>query len=73
MAGVPLYFDRECQAYRVRPGFKFPVIQVDGGQERRDLTLILATARRVIANAEKLTEALKQLCSFLEGQDQDRT
>jgi hypothetical protein len=27
MAGVPWYFDKTCRAYRVRPGFKFPVIE----------------------------------------------
>lgn len=27
MAGVPWYFDDSCRAYRVRPGFKFPMIE----------------------------------------------
>ena len=27
MAGVPWFFDKSCRAYRVRPGFKFPVIE----------------------------------------------
>jgi predicted DNA-binding transcriptional regulator YafY len=27
MAGVPWFFDESCRAYRVRPGFKFPMME----------------------------------------------
>jgi predicted DNA-binding transcriptional regulator YafY len=73
MAAVPVYYDKECQAYRVRPGFRFPVIQVDPGQECLDVTAFLTTARQVIADAERLVERLRQLCSSLESREQDRS
>lgn len=28
MAGVPWFFDKTCRAYRVRPGFRFPEIEM---------------------------------------------
>lgn len=29
MAGVPWYFDDQARAYRIRPGYRFPIAQVD--------------------------------------------
>jgi predicted DNA-binding transcriptional regulator YafY len=69
LAGVPWFFDQESQAYRVRAGFRFPVVQVGVGRKSVDLTMILNTARQVIADAEKLVETLKILCSSLESED----
>lgn len=72
MAGVPWRFDQESQAYRVRPGFRFPVIQTDAGQESLDATVILTTARQVIADTERLVATLKKLCTTLESQKKDQ-
>src|SRR5690349_14433546 len=44
MAGVPWFFDNECQAYKVRPGFKFPAIQTAGVETGNALDPILLLA-----------------------------
>src|SRR6516164_1071921 len=70
MAGVPWYFDNECQAYKVRPGFKFPAIQPEAGAESRkaqDAIVLTANAKKMLADAERFLESLRQLISCLEG------
>ena len=69
MAGVPWYYDGERQAYRVRPGFKFPALDPSAGQEGStrmpDPLAVLAAARQVLVDGERFIEALRRFCTTL--------
>lgn len=70
MAGVPWFFDNETQAYKVRPGFKFPAIQTTTGTEpghAPDPIVLIANAKKMLAEGERFLESLRQLISCLEG------
>ncbi len=70
MAGVPWYFDNECQAYKVRPGFKFPAIHSSAGSEsgnNPDPIVLIANAKKMLAEGERFLGSLRQLISCLEG------
>lgn len=73
MAAVPVFYDRESQAYRVRPGFRFPLLPDDDREHSLDTVALLTSARRVISDAERLVETLRQLCTSLESRNQDRS
>lgn len=70
MAGVPWFFDNECQAYKVRAGFKFPAIhssaKTDSGNSPDSIVLI-ANAKKILAEGEQFLRSLRQLISSLEG------
>lgn len=69
MAGVPWFFDNECQAYRVRPGFKFPALQISSATDSTvnpDPIVLLANAKKILAESEKFLDSLRQLVSCLE-------
>jgi hypothetical protein len=71
MAGVPWYFDNESQAYRVRPGFKFPAINSATGAEagsNPDLIVLIANAKKMLAEGEQFLVSIRQLIASLEGQ-----
>jgi len=70
MAGVPWFFDNECQAYRVRPGFKFPAIQTPTGTDSGsspDLIVLIAKAKKMVTEGEQFLQSLRQLIACLEG------
>ena len=70
MAGVPWFFDNECQAYRVRPGFKFPAIHPSSGTDSGntpDPIVLIANAKKILADGEQFLGSLRQLISTLEG------
>lgn len=70
MASVPWYFDESCRAYRVRPGFKFPVVEassnpkVESGRSNGDLIPIV---KRLITDGEAFTKSLKTFQAMLES------
>ncbi len=69
MAGVPWYFDNECQAYKVRPGFKFPAIHSPTGTDSDnppDFIVLIANAKKMLAEGERFLGSLRQLISSLE-------
>lgn len=68
MAGVPWFFDNECQAYKVRPGFKFPAIQTSGSESGNnpDPIVLIANAKKILAEGERFLDSLRQLISSLE-------
>ena len=75
MAGVPWFFDTESQAYRVRPGFKFPAIQTSKGSEAGsspDPIVLLARAKRMLSEGEQFLNSLRQLVECLEGPGTDQ-
>ena len=70
MAGVPWYFDNDCQAYKVRAGFKFPAIQSSSGTDSgntQDPIVLIANAKKILAEGERFLNSLRQLISALEG------
>lgn len=70
MAGVPWFFDNECQAYKVRPGFKFPAIHSPTGTDSGnppDFIVLIANAKKMLAEGERFLGSLRQLISSLEG------
>jgi hypothetical protein len=70
MAGVPWYFDNETQAYKVRPGFKFPAFNPDGGTgvgSSPDPIVLIANAKKILVEGERFLNSLRQLVTALEG------
>ena len=68
MAGVPWFFDNECQAYKVRPGFRFPAIHSAKGTESGpDPIVLIANAKKIVAEGERFLDSLRQLITCLEG------
>jgi predicted DNA-binding transcriptional regulator YafY len=70
-AGIPVFFDKSIQAYRVPEGFRFSRLDLqqvevcDGANPAvHDL---LVNARRVLKDAEAFLEALRTLCNQLEA------
>ncbi|MBS0205538.1 MAG: HTH domain-containing protein [Planctomycetes bacterium] len=71
MAGVPWYFDKSCRAYRVRPGFKFPVIELttstDVGVAHTSSELkplvekLIADGEAVIATLNRFLKTLREV------------
>jgi hypothetical protein len=70
MAGVPWFFDSDTQAYKVRPGFRFPALHLSSGNDSAagpDPIILLANAKKIIAEADRFLETLRQLIAWLEG------
>lgn len=69
MAGVPFFFDNESQAYKVRPGFKFPAIHSATGSDSvsPDPIVLIANAKKILAEGERFMTSLRQLIACLEG------
>lgn len=74
MAGVPWYFDENIRAYRVRPGFRFPILEEamksksPSLQSREELEPII---RRLIADGEAFTESLHEFLKVLKSQGEE--
>jgi hypothetical protein len=71
MANVPWYFCKDGQCYRVRPGFRFPGLDVSAkspplSDNANDSETLINTAKLVIAEGRNLIAALTQLCDMLE-------
>lgn len=74
MSGVPWYYDETCQAYRVRPGFKFPGLDVatmksdalihQGRMTPTKEKLELA-ATKLVSEAEAFLDSLRTFCRLL--------
>lgn len=71
MANVPWYFCKDGQCYRVRPGFRFPGLDVSVkspplSEDANDSETLINTAKQVIAEGRNMIAALTQLCDMLE-------
>lgn len=70
MAGVPWYFDKSCRAYRVRPGFKFPVIEptakadtppsVTSSELERLVEKLISEGEAFLGSLQQFLDTLKQ-------------
>lgn len=70
MAGVPWYYDDERKAYQVRLGFKFPAINSAAGTDAGgnvDAIVLIANAKKTLAEGERFLDSLRQLIACLEG------
>lgn len=75
VAGVPWYFDENCQSYRVRPGFRFSALPLNQQAETRqpsssatpqELTdLSIEVVRQLAAGLGRLEEILIHLRTSL--------
>lgn len=67
LAGVPYYWDEQAESYRVRPGYKAPQIPVRPGKNPSPQVLAefsLESARKILADAERMVEALEKLAEL---------
>lgn len=71
MAGVPWYFCRENECYRVRPGFRFPGMDVRGANadDPKARAQILVASNKLLRDLIAFSESLRQFCAILERSD----
>lgn len=71
VSGMPITYDKNVKAYRVREGFRFGGIDPlkVHASDSADPAVhdLLVTARRVLKEAEAFLETLRRLCDQLEG------
>lgn len=68
MSGVPWFFDQESQAYKVRPGFRFPPLDTDARHAAgQAIPAILEATRELLGYGERFLESLRQFSRCLEG------
>jgi predicted DNA-binding transcriptional regulator YafY len=65
MSGVPWYYCKENECYRIRPGFKFSALEKSSGPQTISAD-VLAAARRLQEDAEKLLRSIQTLRQVLE-------
>lgn len=73
MAGVPYFWDEQTGSYRVRPGYKAPEIPANLGKNPSPEALVdfsLQAATRIIADAERMVDALGRLKQALQPKGQ---
>jgi hypothetical protein len=68
MANVPWYFCKDNECYRVREGFRFPGFEpgLKKGKASGDPNEVLAIARKVLSDSERLVDSLRLFCRILE-------
>jgi predicted DNA-binding transcriptional regulator YafY len=70
MSGVPWYYCKESECYRVRPGFRFPGLAVSSPTEKPtagpEAVNALAEAKRLMSEGERFIQSLKRFCQSLE-------
>ena len=71
IAGIPVFFDKTTQAYRVTEGFRFscldPLHVETCDPANPAVHDLLVNARRVLKDAEAFLETLRTLCNQLEA------
>lgn len=70
MAGIPIYFNKECQAYQVPEGFKFPGLEtktsplsVSGDQLRS----LIDRTKKFVADGQELIRQLEDVCKHFDS------
>jgi predicted DNA-binding transcriptional regulator YafY len=70
LAGVPWYFDEGSKAYKVRPGFRFPLFaKPQAVASTSDTSEALQQAQQALQQAEVLAAQLQVLCERLSASD----
>lgn len=71
LAGIPIFFDKTVQAYRVQAGFRFSGVEPEmvepGDACSPAVHDLLCTARGLLQDAELFITRLKTLCDELEA------
>lgn len=73
MAGVPWHFDEKIRAYRVREGFRFPLVEqavieeLDSCSTDPDSVQIEDAATRLIKDGEAFAESLQQFLTAVKA------
>lgn len=69
MGGVPWFFDQECQAYKVRPGFRFSPLDADAKHlgSQANPAVVLEATHQLLEQGERFLESLRQFSRCLEG------
>jgi len=68
MAGIPWFYCKETECYRVRPGYKFPGLdtaQDNLGTFESVNPQVLATARKILDEGENFLTSIRHLCDLL--------
>lgn len=77
MAGIPWFYDDECEAYRVRAGFTFGGLETSQEPERKrkavDESELAATAKNLLHHGEEFCKSLREFCSLLESPPKSRS
>lgn len=63
MAGVPWHFDKSIRAYRVRPGYKFPLLELDSRQREEEQHIpaeISEAMENLLENGEAFAASLNK-------------
>jgi predicted DNA-binding transcriptional regulator YafY len=69
MAGVPWYFDESSRAYRVRPGFKFSLVEKEDASAVRSDTpqnALDSSIQKIVNDTEQLIVSLRQFLDVLQ-------
>ena len=68
MAGVPWYFCKDNQCYRVRPGFRFPGFTPTSPGNATPVSIgpMLAVSRKLQKDLEAFAESLREFCVQIE-------
>jgi len=75
IAGVPWYFDKTIRAYKVRPGYKFPLLEEQLLTESKKQCLpkeVDLLAEKVIKDGEVFAESLEQFLTILRQLNRQR-
>jgi predicted DNA-binding transcriptional regulator YafY len=70
LAGIPWHFDESCRAYRVRPGFKFPIVeQAAKTPEPRteNLEALQPLIEKLISDGKAFSCSLQQVLDSLQN------
>lgn len=69
-AGIPVFYDENLRAYKVRPGFKFPALDPASTRSEplnaRQASYLAGRARRALADGEQFLESLRAFCEAAE-------
>ena len=68
MSGVPWFFCKDSQCYRVRSGFRFPGIEQKPLPGERDLDAVnvLSAAKQLLEDGEQFLQSLREFCETLD-------
>ena len=73
MAGVPWYFDEKLRAYKVRPGFKFPLVEqaivaeAESCSDDSDADQIQKMITQLIEDGEAFADSLQKFLTALKA------
>lgn len=68
MAGVPWHFCNERKCYQVRPGYKFPGLDVESKTANDLPSFVEPAARKLLKDGERFLESVREFVAALESQ-----